>query len=363
MRVVSKIHAHSKPFITETGFVLKKPLTAYEEYGNPEGPVMVIAHGGLSDHHSAGIYAETDAAPGWWDALIGPDKAMNTHEFRVISFNALGSMFGTTGPASENPDTGKPYGPDFPEITLMDMARYLKDFLDDLQVKKVFLMAGPSMGSMLTLQTAALYPDFIGGVFSAATAGRMTPGGIAMHRFIVHALTSDAEFNGGHYEPGQVRHGLRLVQEVSRIYYTHERIIDALCYSSVPEGPDAQKKRVETIDRYLTAGLEDQLQNRDPLSYIRLVDAINTFNLGRDAESYEAGVRRISCPVLLINLNTDGEFPPRWAEEVAEILNQVRPGQAKAITVDSRWGHVGCLRDAGAFAPYVKELIERIKKS
>jgi homoserine O-acetyltransferase len=357
-----KIFSLSKPFITESGETIKTPLMAYEEYGLPDGPVLLITHGGLSSQHAAGKYHESDPEPGFWDGIIGPGKAVDTEKFRVISVNSLGSMHGSSGPMTENPETGKPYGPGFPAITMIDQARFYKAFLDDLDISKIFMAAGPSMGSMQNLQMAALFPDLVGSVVSVATAGRMTPGGMAMHEFIISALKKDPDFEGGYYflKGKKPVLALKIIHEIARIYYTHEKLIKTLCWDTVPENKYVQRQRSENIRNYLTAMIDEHIADKDPNCYISLLNAINSFNLGRDTESYEKGVQRIKCPVLLMNMDTDAEFPPYWAQEVADILNKKNPGQARMEVIPSIWGHIGCLRETEALGKHISKFIQEL---
>ena len=150
MIVRSQVLKLPAPFITEKGATINGPVAAYEEYGNPSGPTIFITHGGLSSHHAAGRHSPEDEIPGFWDDIIGPAKAMDTNRYRVISANALGSMYGSSSPLTINPDTGKHYGPEFPEITLIDMVRFYKAFLNQMGVSELFMMAGPSMGWLPT---------------------------------------------------------------------------------------------------------------------------------------------------------------------------------------------------------------------
>jgi len=349
----------SEPFITEKGDVINNGFVAYEEYGNKEGPVVFITHGGLSSHHAAGRYLPDDTMPGFWDDVIGPGKAIDTDQYRVLSANSLGSMYGSSSPSTTNPDTGTHYGPEFPEITLIDMVRYHKAFLDQMGVSRLFMMAGPSMGSLQALQMAALYPDYVGSVVAVATAGRMTPYGMCIHHFIINALQMDPEFNKGLYKIGTPKLALRLIQQVARIYFTHERIVKERCWDSVSEDKDSQEKRSLNVKEYLDNGIEEQIEGRDPNCYIRILNAINNYDLGRDVEDYEKGVQRIKCPVLLINISTDSEFPPHWAEEIAEILNRKNPDQAQVKILDSPWGHMGCVQEGEAIGNYIRDFLYR----
>jgi len=268
-------------------------------------------------------------------------------------------MYGSSSPLTLNPDSAKPYGPDFPEIILIDMVRYHKAFLDQMGVSRLFMMAGPSMGSLQALQMAALYPDFVGSVVAVAAAGRMTPSGMCIHHFMINALQMDPAFNNGRYEIGTPKLALRLIQQVARIYYTHERFVKERCWDSVPEGKDSQEKRSLNAWDYLQTGVEEQIEGRDPNCYIRVLNAINSYDLGRDVQNYETGVQRIKCPVLLINFSTDSEFPPYWAEEVAEILNRRNPGQAQAKTIDSPCGHMGCVQEGKAIGNHITDFLSR----
>ena len=346
------------PFVTQSGVVINSPKVCYEEYGNHDGEVVYIAHGGLSSQHAAGKYAEDEADAGWWDDIIGPGKVIDTKKYRVICANSLGSMFGTTGPNSINPDTEKKYGPDFPSLTLIDMTLFIKKFLDQLGIKKLHLMAGPSMGSLQSLQMAALFPEFIDNVIAVATAGRMPPSGMAMHHFMINAVKMDPEYNNGWYEEGEALHALRMIHQVAKIYYTHEKCIKTLCWDSVAEGGESQQKRSANVSDYLLGTLENDIAGRDPNSYITLTTAVNSYDLGIGAESYEAGVRRIKCPVLLINIDTDCEFAPEWAHELGSIINESNPGQCNVEIIASEWGHIGCLRESKKIAALMQTFLQ-----
>jgi homoserine O-acetyltransferase len=357
MFIEKKTITLTEEFKTESGKILKKAPVAYEEYGKSNGKVILITHGGLSSMHAAGRYSESDIEAGWWDDLIGPGKVFNTDEYRIICANALGSMYGTCSPLTKNPETGKKYKADFPHITFNDHVRFFKQFLDELGIEKLHLAAGVSMGSMHNLLMAAMYPDFVGGVISVATAGRMPPSGVAMHLYITNSLEMDPAFNNGDYENSEDFATLYSIQQMTRIYYTHERIIKKMCWDVVGEAPEAQIKRVKRINNYLTAGLDEQTKQRDPNCIIRILNAINTYDLGADSVNFETGVMRIQCPVLLVNMNTDQEFPPHWAEEIAAVLNKKNHGQARAKIIDSDWGHVGCLHETEKFKPLFSEFI------
>lgn len=353
MLVEKRILNLSQPFTTEGGATLPTPQAAYEEYGNPEGPVIVICHGGISSQHAAGKYADSDPAPGWWDGLVGPGKPFDTDRFHILAINALGGMFGTSSPLTIDPATGCRYGPTFPAITLRDQVRFLAAFLDTLGIGRIYCIAGPSMGSLHSLTFAALFPERVERVVAVATAGRMTASGMAMHHFMMNAFRMDPAFHGGWYDPKTPLAASKLVWQVIKLYYTSEKLFKSTCADSVPQGPGAQAARSARAGAFLTAGLDSGIASHDANCFIASLSAINTHDLGEGCASFEEGVRRIQCPILLVNIDTDHEFPPYGAEEIAGILNAVRPGQATTRVIESPWGHLGCIRENGQLASFV----------
>lgn len=360
MLVQPQILTLSKDFITEGGEVLSKAKVAYEEYGNPNGEVILIAHGGLSSQHAAGVYHEKDLIAGFWDDIIGEGKAIDTKRFRVLSSNALGSMYGTCSSLSINPKTNQAYKADFPKITITDMVHFQKAFLDELGVKKLFLMAGPSMGALHSLNMAALYPDFVGAIASVATAGRMPPSGMCMHHFMMNAIKEDPEYNNGNYDSRKSLLALRIIHQASKLYYTSEKMIKELVWDTIQDDENSQNLRSQAANFYLLNGLDEQISDKDPNCYLTILSAINTHDLSKGAPNYEEGVLRIKCPTLLMNISSDLEFPPYWAQEVADILNKKRRNQAKAFTIESSWGHLGCLKEGKKIAWQLKSFIKEL---
>lgn len=359
MLVEKKIQQLPQAFVTEGGVTLKAPQIAYEEYGNPQGPVVLLCHGGLSSCHAAGKYAGDDPLPGWWDGIIGPGKVFDTDRFRILSANALGSMHGSTGPNTLNPQTGGRYGPTFPALTLRDQVRFLAAFLDAQGIDRLHCMAGPSMGSLHTLTFAALYPERIERGIAVATAARMTASGMAMHHFISNCIRMDSQFNGGWYTPGQPLAAMKLLWQVIKLYYTSDKIYRQTCLDSVPHGPGAQLERSQKALDFLVAGMDAGIAQYDPNAFISVVQAINTHDLGEGCATFEEGVQRIRCPLLLINVDTDHEFPPHCAEEIAGILNAARPGQAEVRMIESVWGHLGCVRETAQLDAFIREWLEK----
>lgn len=345
-------------FVAESGASLPNPVVAYEEYGNPQGPVILICHGGLSSFHAAGKYAESDPLPGWWDGIIGPGKAFNTERFRILSMNALGGMHGSTSPMSMDITAGNRYGPTFPAITLRDQVHFAAKFLDAMGVARVYAAAGPSMGSLHSLTLAALYPQRVERVIAVASSARMTASGMAMHHFMTNALRMDPGFQAGWYDSKTSLPTMKLIWQVIKLYYTSDKIFKEMCFDTVPHGPGAQEARAAKANWFLIAGMEGGVINYDPNGFIVACAAINTHDLGEGFATLEEGVRRIQCPTLLVNVDTDHEFPPECAEETAAILNRVRPGQATVRIIKSSWGHLGCVREPEQLGNYIADWLK-----
>lgn len=347
--LVAKQTLQLPDFVTESDFTLTAPVAAYEQYGLADGPTILLCHGGLSSCHAAGRYQPDDPRPGWWDSLIGEGRVFDTACYRIVSLNALGSLYGSCGPNSPNPAGIRHYGPDFPRLTLGDQVRFIAAFLDALGIDRVALMAGPSMGSLHTLAFAAEHPQRVARAIAVATAARMTPSGMAMHHFMSQCLAADPEFNGGWYE-GQLQ-AFRTIWQVIKLYYTSHRIFDRYC----EPGADSQSQRSHKARDFILAGMEAGIRDYDPNAFIRVLDAINSHDLGAGHASLATGIQRITCPLLLVNIDTDQEFPPFRAAEIACALNAIRPEQATVRTIISDWGHLACTHEPEQLAACIGE--------
>src|SRR5215475_1321553 len=199
----------TRDFKLESGFLLPEVTLAYETYGAlaPDGRNAVLAtHGYTSGHHFAGRYEAIGVAKGYkpgdigsWDKLIGSGKAIDTDKLFGVASNMLGSSYGSTNPASINPKTGKPYGPDFPAITVRDIVRVQKTLLDHLGVKHLVAVAGPSYGGYQAFQWAVSYPDFMDTIVPVVTAPK-AQGNVEQTLDELQAcLASDPEWNSGWY--------------------------------------------------------------------------------------------------------------------------------------------------------------------
>jgi homoserine O-acetyltransferase/O-succinyltransferase len=327
----------------ESGQSLSDVTIAHETYGQlaPDGRnAILIAHGYTSHHHAAGRAHSADPQPGWWDRLIGPGKAIDTTQFFVVSSNALGSCYGTTGPTSLNPATGKPYGPEFPNISMRDIVMAQRRLLERLGVTHLVAVAGPSMGGRQAFQWAVTYPDFVDGVVPVASS----PKGIGKDEVIqtlIRRLATDPNWNGGwYYERGGI-------------------------------GPTLTALRMETLQRYgidailgashaNPAEREARLR-RQAEAWARRFDAHSLVVLRRASVHFDAqrDFAAIKSKVLYVLSRTDQLFPPTMGARVMGRL-QTAGVDATYVEIDTDFGHLASGREADKWAPTLRAFLQRL---
>jgi homoserine O-acetyltransferase len=225
--VITQYYNHQSQLVLESGETLPSLIIAFETYGSlnrDASNAVLLCHALSGDAHVAG-YHEGEKKVGWWDTVVGPGKAFDTERYFVICSNIIGGCKGSTGPSSENPVTGKPYGATFPVITIRDMVNAQKLLIDHLGISRLYAVAGGSMGGMQVLQWTVSYPDLAKKAIVIATSGYSTPQQIAFNEVGRQAIVSDPEWNGGNYydrktydSNGPVR-GLSLARMVGHITY------------------------------------------------------------------------------------------------------------------------------------------------
>lgn len=321
----------------ELGGILRSVALAYVTYGSlaPDGRnAVLLTHGYTSSHRFA--EAGSAASEGSWSELVGPGKPIDTDRYFVVSSNLLGSSFGSTGPRSLDPATGRPYGPDFPAITLKDMVTAQRRLLDRLHVTGLVAVAGPSYGGYQAFAWGIDYPDFVRGLVAVVT-GLRPPKGFDTAR-LRDRLAADPEWNGGRFYAagGLVKAMSLLRQDTLRTYG-----IEAQLLARFPE-PAA---RAGEIERLALAWAE----SFDPHSLLVLGDALQRFDGVPDAG-------RIRAKTLYVLSRTDAAFPPSLAAEVMPVLRAAGV-DAEYAEIDSPHGHLASGIDAGKWAPTLRSFM------
>src|SRR5436309_438908 len=331
-------------FKLESGQVLPELTLAYETYGRlaPDGRnAILVTHGFTSNHHAAGKYTVTDPTAGWWDGLIGPGKAIDTDRYFVVSSNMLGSSFGSTGPASVNPGTGKPYGPDFPDITLRDIIGAQKLLLDGLGVRHLVAVAGPSYGGYQAFQWAVTYPTFMRGVVPVVSAPKGS-GGDAAVKTLQDRFAMDPNWNGGwHYERGGIFPTLLELRIETLKRYGQ----DAALARTIAD-PAQRAARLRQIAEIWT-------RRFDPNSMVTLRKAAVTYDAERD-------FGRIRAKVLYVLSRTDKLFPPSIAPAVMDKLATAGV-DATYFEIDTELGHSASGPEWATWAPTLKDFLAKLE--
>ena len=339
------------------GGVLPQVDIAYETWGtlSPRRDNVLLLVTGLSPGAHARSSAE-DPTPGWWEEMVGPGLAIDTNRFYVVCVNSLGSCHGSTGPASLDPRTGKPYRMSFPVLAIEDIAGAAREALRALGLTKVKAVVGPSLGGMTALAYAIQFPDEVEALVTISSATRATPFAIAIRSVQREAIRSDPEWRGGDYEPPGPVNGLRVARKLGLITYRsaiewRERFgrerVDVRDRDSGPFGVEFE------IEAYLEMHARKFVGSFDANSYLYLSRSMDLFDVAEHGGSIEAGLARITArKTLVIGVESDFLFPIDQQEEIATTL--ARAGRdVRFERLASIQGHDSFLIDMDRFCPAV----------
>ena len=339
---------------------LQDVQVAYESWGRLSAAKdnVLLLFTGLSPSAHAASSGE-DPAPGWWEEMLGPDKSIDTNKFHVICVNSLGSCFGSTGPASFDPRSGKPYGPAFPTLTLEDVAAAAHGLLQALGIARVRVVMGPSMGGMSALAFALQFPKAADTLVSISSATHSEPFAIAVRSLQRELIRSDGAWAGGHYAPGEgPREGMRLARKLGMMSYRsaqewaerfgRERANDA--------GGEAFGCEFE-VEAYLESRARAFVGAFDPNSYLYLSRAMDLFDVAEHGGSEEKALQRLGLKrALVVGVETDILFPVHQQAALAESLKRAGV-QTEFVRLASKQGHDSFLVDMERFRPVIAEYL------
>lgn len=315
-----------EPLTLESGKILSEYTIAYETYGElnkEKDNALLVLHALTGDAHAAGKNSESDKKFGWWNEMIGPDKAFDTNKYFVISSNMLGGCSGTTGPSSINPQTQKPYGLDFPVITIEDAVKVQKKLVDYLRVKKL-AVAGGSMGGMQALDWAVKYPDMVTDCIVIASTSKLSAQSIAFNAIGRNAILSDPNFNNGNYYGAekQPERGLAIARMVGHVTYLCE---DAMQNKFARRFQDKDKPDFDfNVDFQVESYLEYQGQTFvdrfDANSYLYITKAVDLYDTAQKYDSLESALKQAKARFLVMSFTTDWLFPTSQSKEIVNAL-------------------------------------------
>ena len=311
----------------ESGVEFSPVTVAYETYGklNDAGDnAILVIHALTGDAHAAGYHNENDKKPGWWDELIGPDKAFDTNKYFIVCTNIFGGCSGTTGPSSINPETNKPYGITFPVFTIEDTIKIQKKVFDYLGVKSLYSVAGGSMGGMQAMQFTITYPDYVKSAILIATTSRLSPQAIAFNAVGRNSIISDPAWNNGDYYDKEQKpdRGLSNARMIGHITYLCEEAM----YNKF--GRRLQDKDHYDFNFDIDFQVESYLQHQgqifvdrfDANSYLYITKAMDYFDLENKYGSLENAFSRTKSKFLVISFDSDWLFPSSQAKEIVNTL-------------------------------------------
>jgi homoserine O-acetyltransferase len=300
---------------------------AYETYGQlnaAKSNAVLVCHALNASHHVAGYYAEDKTNIGWWDNLVGPGKPLDTNRFYVVGSNYLGSCFGSTGPASVNPATGKPWGADFPVVTVEDWVEAQRRLADHLGIERFAAVIGGSLGAMQALQWSLSYPDRIRHSIVIAAAPKLTPQNIAFNEVARQAIMTDPDFHGGHYyDKGVVpTRGLRIARMIGHITYLSGEAMTEKFGRLLRRGTPGFDFDIDfEVESYLRYQGDKFSTYFDANTYLRITKALDYFDPAADyGGDLTKALARARAAFLLVSFKSDWRFTPARSREMVKAL-------------------------------------------
>lgn len=353
-------------FRFQSGDVLDVEI-GYETYGelNAAGDnAILICHFWTGTSHAAGKYTPADPLPGWWDALIGPGKAIDTDRFFVICSDTLANvqafdpMVISTGPASLNPATGKPFGSSFPPVSFGDIVHVQRALMDALGIAHLAAVGGPSGGGMQALEWACRYPDFVSKAFGVCTFGRSSPAfTLGIYRWCREFIHTDPEWRGGDYYegPGPQAGLRRALQAMTLMAQTPARInaVGRVAGWEMPEPGGAF-----AYETQFDAFIATRAAAADANALLAIGHAAAHLDVGAGRGGFAAALGRVQAHVLLIPCEQDLFFPLQDSRDVVAAV-QAGGGQADLYPIRSDWGHFACIFDTDRFAGRLQQFLQQ----
>ncbi len=352
-----------QPLDLECGKKLAPIDVAYETYGklNKAGNnVILICHALSGNAHVASINSPDDSKPGWWDVMVGPGKGIDTNKYFVICSNFLGGCSGTTGPSSINPASGKPYGLDFPIITIADMVKVQKLLLDKLGINGLLAVIGGSVGGMQVLQWSIAYPDFVKAAIPIATTTHLGAQSIAFDAVGRNAILGDSNFAGGQYTNGNgPDRGLAIARMIGHITYLSEQGMREKF------GRELRNSHSYSYDFNSEFAVETYLEHQgqsfvgrfDANSYLYITKAADYFDIGKDYGSLKKAFSNASCRFLVISFSSDWLFTPAQSRTIVDAL-VANNKDVSLCDIASPYGHDAFLLEPETLGSFISGFLD-----
>ncbi len=339
---------------------------AYETYGelNAErNNAILVCHALNASHHVAGVYANEPENVGWWDNLIGPGKPVDTDRFFVLGVNNLGGCHGSTGPSSVDPRTGKPWGGDFPVVTVEDWVNVQARLASRLGIDQFAAVMGGSLGGMQALQWTIDQPERVRNALVIAAAPKLSAQNIAFNEVARTAITSDPEFHGGHYyEHGVVpRRGLRIARMIGHITYLSDDAMDAKFGRNLRENVLKFNFDIDfQIESYLRYQGDKFADTFDANTYLRITKALDYFDPAASHHGdLTAALKNSEADYLVVSFTSDWRFSPERSHELVKAMVENRLNVSYA-EIEAPHGHDAFLMDDAIYHNLIRAYFERV---
>jgi homoserine O-acetyltransferase len=362
-------------FEFETGESIPSLEVAYETYGEFTGDnAVLVCHALTGSAHVANRRLAAGEAPdtggqarAWWDDIVGPGKAVDAKEYYVVCVNVPGSCYGTTGPASENPETGEPYGTGFPPVTVTDWTRAQRRVLNELGVGRLHAVVGGSVGGMNVLEWAKQYPDDVHRLVPVAAAARLDPQCLALDAVARRAITTDPNWNGGdYYGREHPNDGLALARQLGHVMYLSKASMEKkfgrraagrdAARDVFPSDPAAGFFPYRDVESYLDYQADKFVGRFDANSYLYLTRAMDNYDLSAGYDSDAAALAAFEGEALVVSFTGDWHFTSEQAESLADAFREAGVPVAHHV-IDSDHGHDAFLVEPENVGPPVADFL------
>jgi homoserine O-acetyltransferase len=352
-----------------SGALLRDYTLVYETYGTlnaDKSNAVLVCHALNASHHVAGTYQGLDKSEGWWDNLVGPGKPLDTNRFFVIGVNNPGSCFGSTGPMQTNPDTGRPYGADFPVVTVEDWVDAQARLLDALGITQLAAVLGGSLGGMQALSWSLRFPDRLRHCIAVATAPNLSAQNIAFNEVARRAIVTDPEFFEGHYYAHNTlpRRGLRVARMIGHITYLSDDAMEAKFGRETRNGGLAYSTQAIEfeIESYLRYQGDKFSEYFDANTYLLITRALDYFDPAREhGGDLTAAFAPARAKFLLVSFTTDWRFAPARSREIVKALVDHKRDVSYA-EIDAPHGHDAFLLDDPRYHGVLRAYFDNIAK-
>lgn len=368
-RVEKQVFTFARPperLVLESGEHLGPVTLAYETYGRlnrDRSNAVLVCHALSGDAHLAGYHRDEDPKPGWWDIMVGPGKGIDTRQYFVVCVNIIGSCAGSTGPNSVNPETGVPYGLDFPVVTIGDMVTAQKALLDHLKIKKLLAVIGGSVGGMQVLEWCVRYPQRVFAAVPLATTCRHSALAIAFNEVSRQAIMADPNWHGGRYGPDNKPDlGLAVARMIGHITYLSDEAMRRKFGRQLQNKSDFSFNfdadfQVESYLRYQGRKFVERF---DANAFLYITKAADYFDLARQHGngSLSQAFSKARARFLAVSFTSDWLYPTYQSREMVQAMKKAGR-EVSFCEIEAQWGHDAFLLPNPRLSQLIRGFLKR----